>query len=198
MVAIFGLGLGGSAALLLLWPGSPLRRRTTFSADAGRGGVAADARSHPAVRGAGSASDAGRDDGARPAERMPDAAARHDARPVRSTPDARPRPVALRPVRPIRPVRPVRPIKLVPPIDRPRPRPRPDRATGSVVIKSDPWAYIHVDGRDTKLTTSARPFSLPAGRHQIELVNPALNLRQKLVIEVVADEIVRRFVRLGE
>ena len=129
---------------------------------------------------------------------MPDAAARHDARPVRSTPDARPRPVALRPVRPIRPVRPVRPIKLVPPIDRPRPRPRPDRATGSVVIKCDPWAYIHVDGRDTKLTTSARPFSLPAGRHQIELVNPALNLRQKLVIEVVADEIVRRFVRLGE
>ena len=77
--------------------------------------------------------------------------------------------------------------------------PAPSRGgTGQVVIKSDPWAYIHVDGRDTKLTTSARPFTLRAGKHRVELVNPALKLRKSLVIEVQPEGVVRRFVRLRD
>ena len=54
------------------------------------------------------------------------------------------------------------------------------------------------NGRNTKRTTSARPFPLKAGSHRIELVNPALNLRKKLRIEVPADGMVRKFVRLRD
>jgi hypothetical protein len=61
-----------------------------------------------------------------------------------------------------------------------------------------PWAYIHVDGRDTGLTTSARPFTLKAGSHRVELVNPALGLRRSLTIDVKPDEVTRSFVRLQQ
>jgi serine/threonine protein kinase len=81
--------------------------------------------------------------------------------------------------------------------DRTTPARPPKRGKrGQVVIKSDPWAYIHVDGKRSKRTTSARPFSLPPGKHTIELVNPELGLRKRLEIEVQEGELVRRFVRL--
>jgi hypothetical protein len=64
------------------------------------------------------------------------------------------------------------------------------------VIKSRPWAYIHVDGRNTGRTTSATPFPLQAGQHTITLINPALNIRKNLTIVVEPDQVVRKFVRL--
>ncbi|MCA9671041.1 MAG: hypothetical protein KC503_35835, partial [Myxococcales bacterium] len=67
---------------------------------------------------------------------------------------------------------------------------------GKVAIKSDPWAYITIDGRRTKMTTSARPFTLSAGTHRITLVNPALNLKKTITIVVEAGGLVRRFVPL--
>jgi len=89
-----------------------------------------------------------------------------------------------------------------PPREPPRPAtisaPLSSPSKGQVIIKSDPWAYIYVDGRPSKRTTSARPFSLPAGTRQIELVNPVLSLRKSLTIEVAPDQMVRRFVRLKE
>jgi hypothetical protein len=69
---------------------------------------------------------------------------------------------------------------------------------GQVVIKSEPWAYISVDGKSTGLTTSATPFRLPVGTHHVELVNPKLNLRQTLTIMVPSEGVSRTFVRLGE
>lgn len=79
------------------------------------------------------------------------------------------------------------------PVRPPRPAPRP---TGQLVIKSEPWAYIHVDGRNTRKITSATPFPLPAGTHRIELVNPELKLRTGFTVTIAAGETVRRFVRL--
>jgi serine/threonine protein kinase len=176
VVAALGLSIGGGAALLLLIPDGPF---------------AGSPRPRPVAR-APLPDVQGPPDSGLALTAAPDAAALADA----SGASARP-PVAEPPAEAVRPPRshrtPVRRPRSPTP-DRP-PRP-PRRAKGQVVIKSDPWAYIHVDGRDTGRTTSAQPFSLPAGRHRIELVNPALGLRQSLEIEVEADGLVRRFVRL--
>ena len=208
VVALLGLSLGGGAALLLLMPNSPLRGSSTAAVEPeGRAdrGKAADAS--PVV-----------------ADRSPDASS-PDSRVALTTPAgpalAINRPPAERPtVEPRRqPKRPRHtrrgrtrhptardddePIRVTTPGPKEdegeEDPPAPSRGgTGQVVIKSDPWAYIHVDGRDTRLTTSARPFTLSAGRHRVELVNPALRLRRTLVIEVEADGVVRRFVRLKD
>ena len=67
---------------------------------------------------------------------------------------------------------------------------------GQMILKSEPWAYISIDGKETGLITSARPLRVAAGSHQIDLENPALGLKQSFTIEVRPDETVRRFVRL--
>jgi hypothetical protein len=91
---------------------------------------------------------------------------------------------------------------------RPPPKPARDRApakpkvakaaqpTGQLVLKSEPWAYVYVDGRNLRLTTSAKPLTLTAGVHRVELVNPALKLRQSFSVKIGAGEVVRKFVRL--
>jgi serine/threonine protein kinase len=123
-------------------------------------------------------------------------------RPVpRPKPTVRPVPKPKPTVRPVPKPKPtVKPVPRPKPTVRPVPKPKPAGeaagATGQVVIKSDPWAYIYVDGNKTDRTTSARPFPLPAGRHRIELVNPALGLRKTLVIDLPAGGLVRKFVPL--
>lgn len=200
VVALLGLSLGGGTALLLLLPGSPLRRPPAATVEPeGRpvdGGGSGDAG--PAL-----------------AARAPDASS-PDSAAVKAVPARAAERPALEPRRPGGPRqtrkgrgtrRPTReddePIRVTTPGPEEDDRdddddpPAPARGgTGQVVIKSDPWAFIHVDGRDTRLTTSARPFTLRAGKHHVELVNPALKLRKTLVIEVEADGVVRRFVRL--
>ena len=187
VVAIFGLTIGGSAALLLLLPGSPLRltRKGTTVADGGTIAEGATTDGAPAD--------------ARLARRLADGRPVAVEKPLVSL-DAKVRPDIERRVRIVRTNRGTRVRRRndAAPI-RPRIPPTPrKKATGRVVIKSEPWAYIYVDGRNTKLTTSAQPFTLAAGRRRVELVNPALNLRKKLVIEVEPDGLVRRFVRLEE
>jgi hypothetical protein len=67
---------------------------------------------------------------------------------------------------------------------------------GEVVVRSEPGARIHVDGRDIGRSTSATPFRLPVGRHDITLINSALHLRKSFIVIVHADEITRRFISL--
>jgi eukaryotic-like serine/threonine-protein kinase len=70
------------------------------------------------------------------------------------------------------------------------------KAAGDVVLKSDPWARIIVDGKDTGRTTSAASFKLPVGKHEITLVNPPLKLKKTLTIVVKADEATKKFISL--
>ncbi|MCC6748104.1 MAG: protein kinase [Deltaproteobacteria bacterium] len=120
---------------------------------------------------------------------------------LKSAPRKRPgarRPIAA--VRPIAAARPSRGSTLPRPakpeaVDPGGAEPKPAGA-GRVILKSEPWAYIVVDGKETGRTTSATPFSLPAGTHEVELVNPALKLRKRVSIHVEPGETVRRFVTL--
>ena len=70
------------------------------------------------------------------------------------------------------------------------------KAAGDVVLKSEPWARIIVDGKDSGRTTSAAPFKLPVGKHEITLVNPPLKLKKTLSIVVKAEEPTRKFIPL--
>jgi serine/threonine protein kinase len=227
LVAIFGLSIGGGAALLLLMPQSPfniLGRKDKVPKDA-------PAQPRPEGKGAVAQATAGDADSGGPAAGQEDrtasagvklAEARPDARPARrakrgkdgrsgyytgrlkdrSDPPrtkTRPKTKATETTKPPKPKPKKVKIRVARRVDPPEPPTRPTprrRATGSVVIKSDPWAYIHVDGRDTKRTTSAQAFTVPAGKHRIELVNPALDLRKTITVDVPPDGLVRRFVRL--
>ena len=72
----------------------------------------------------------------------------------------------------------------------------PGTGKGRVVIKSEPWAYVIVDGVKSSRTTSSRPFELSSGKHTVELVNPALNIKKRFTIEVEAGQTLKRFVAL--
>jgi hypothetical protein len=75
-------------------------------------------------------------------------------------------------------------------------RPQP-RGEGTLVLNSDPWARILVDGRDTGVTTpTVEGLRLPAGRRRITLVNPGLELTYSFTVEVRKDEVVKRFIDL--
>ena len=66
------------------------------------------------------------------------------------------------------------------------------------MIKSRPWAYIYVDKKKSTRVTSARPMLLSAGRHKIELVNPALGLNKVIEVVISPGETVKRFVNLKD
>ena len=70
------------------------------------------------------------------------------------------------------------------------------KPAGDVVLKSEPWARIIVDGKDSGRTTSAAPFKLPVGKHEITLVNPPLKLKKTLTIVVKTEEPTRKFIPL--
>jgi hypothetical protein len=71
-----------------------------------------------------------------------------------------------------------------------------EQGNGSVILRSSPWARILVDGTDIGRTTSAAPFKLPLGRHDITLINPELKLRRDFEIVVRTDIPVRRSMSL--
>jgi hypothetical protein len=94
-----------------------------------------------------------------------------------------PRPPRVRTPRRPRP----RPPTVATP-ERPRPRPTPPRPTpprprppkpagiGTLVIGSNPWTRIIIDGKDTGLTTPQRSLPLPAGKHIVTLRNPKFGI----------------------
>ncbi len=194
LIAALGLILGSAVAYVLLVLGDrqelSKEGSRTWAADSG----------HVATAGgrldAGQGSSATRVDLDRAADLAPARAA--DLAPARAADLAPARAADLAP----RPADAAQAQQLPPrpPPDRKPAPPDPDRkpgpARGKVVIKSEPWAYITVDGRKTGLTTSAKPFPLAAGTHRIELLNPSLGLRASFELQVRAGKLVRRFVQL--
>jgi len=71
------------------------------------------------------------------------------------------------------------------------------RGKGTLVLNSEPWAKVLVDGKDTGLTTpTVDGLKLPAGRHKITLVNPELEISTTIVVVIKKGETIKRFVDL--
>jgi serine/threonine-protein kinase len=71
------------------------------------------------------------------------------------------------------------------------------RGKGTLVLNSEPWARVIVDGRDTGVTTpTVGGIRLPVGRHKITLVNPELEISKTIVLEIKLGETLKRFVDL--
>ena len=80
----------------------------------------------------------------------------------------------------------------------PKPRvaaqPKP-RGMGTLLINSNPWTRIIIDGKYTGLTTPQRSIPLPAGRHVVTLRNPAFGIDVDIPVVVRAGKrtkIIRR------
>ncbi len=72
------------------------------------------------------------------------------------------------------------------------------RPSGTLVLNSEPWARIFVDGRDTGVTTpTISGLVLPAGRHRVTLVNPALELSATFEVDIQRGQVTKRFVDLA-
>ncbi|NMB74522.1 MAG: protein kinase [Myxococcales bacterium] len=72
------------------------------------------------------------------------------------------------------------------------------RPSGTLVLNSEPWARIFVDGKDTGVTTpTISGLALPAGRHRVTLVNPALELTATFEVDILRGQVTKRFVDLA-
>ena len=66
---------------------------------------------------------------------------------------------------------------------------------GTLLINSNPWTRIIIDGKYTGLTTPQRSIPLPAGRHVVTLRNPAFGIDVDIPVVVRAGKrtkIIRR------
>jgi serine/threonine-protein kinase len=71
------------------------------------------------------------------------------------------------------------------------------KGKGTLVLNSEPWARVIVDGRDTGITTpTVDGLRLTAGRHKVTLVNPELEISKTIVVVIKKGETVKRFVDL--
>jgi serine/threonine protein kinase len=71
------------------------------------------------------------------------------------------------------------------------------KGKGTLVLNSEPWAKVIVDGRDTGITTpTVDGLRLTVGKHKITLVNPELEISKTIVVVVKKGETVKRFVDL--
>ena len=60
--------------------------------------------------------------------------------------------------------------------------------SGVLMISSKPPCAIFVDGRATGLTTPQRSMTLPAGSHQITLVNKERNIKKTVPVQITTDK----------
>jgi serine/threonine protein kinase len=103
-----------------------------------------------------------------------------------------------------------RPVVAPPPLPSPAPDPPPPRQqlaqpppraprapvrTGTLIVGSQPWAAVFVDGRRRAESTPAT-LVLPAGRHRVRLRNPDSGLEASRAVEVRAGETERLVLRL--
>ena len=71
------------------------------------------------------------------------------------------------------------------------------KGKGTLVLNSEPWAKVIVDGKDTGITTpTVDGLKLTVGRHRIMLVNPELEISKTIVVVIRKGETVKKFVDL--
>jgi len=71
------------------------------------------------------------------------------------------------------------------------------RGVGTLLINSEPWAKIYIDGKDTGITTpTVDGIRLPAGRHRVMLTNPKLELSLTFSVKIEKNRRFKRFVDL--
>ncbi len=82
-------------------------------------------------------------------------------------------------------------VAVKPPQPKPKPKPKPTPppvprplAMGTLLVNSNPWTKIFIDGRDTGLTTPQKRIPLPAGRHSITLKNAKFNVNQVIQVTI--------------
>ena len=98
-----------------------------------------------------------------------------------------PRPHRPKPPKPrIQPPRP-QPPRPQPPRPQP-PRPPKPAGMGTLLINSNPWTRITIDGKDTGLTTPQRSIPLTAGRHIITLRNAKFNIEVSFPVVIQANQ----------
>lgn len=68
---------------------------------------------------------------------------------------------------------------------------------GMLRINSRPWAEVYVDGKRVG-TTPQMGLRLRAGQHKVELINPELDMRKSVVVDIEPGELVTRIVTLQE
>ncbi|MBN2342719.1 MAG: serine/threonine protein kinase [Deltaproteobacteria bacterium] len=61
---------------------------------------------------------------------------------------------------------------------------------GELKIVADPWAKVVIDNEEVALTPIAKPLTLPAGKHFVELINPYFKPK-RLEVEIKAQQTVR-------
>ncbi|MEW5849879.1 MAG: serine/threonine-protein kinase [Myxococcota bacterium] len=73
-----------------------------------------------------------------------------------------------------------------------RPPPRAETpaagGVGKLTLHTRPWGRLSVDGKDTGRYTPVLEMPLPAGQHEIQLVNDEEGLRTKFTVTIVAGE----------
>jgi hypothetical protein len=60
-------------------------------------------------------------------------------------------------------------------------------ATGTLMISSKPPCEIEIDGQPTGLTTPQRAITLPAGAHEIALINAEKAIRKTVAVQIAPD-----------
>jgi serine/threonine-protein kinase len=68
---------------------------------------------------------------------------------------------------------------------------------GLLRLNSRPWSQVFVDGKPMG-NTPQMGMRLPAGSHQIELINREMGMGKKFQVKIVADEVVTRIETLTE
>ncbi|MFC1654863.1 PEGA domain-containing protein, partial [Myxococcota bacterium] len=73
------------------------------------------------------------------------------------------------------------------------------KGKGTLILNSEPWARVIVDGKDSGVTTpTVDGLKLSVGKHKITLVNPELEISKTIVVVVKKGETIKRFVDLKE
>jgi serine/threonine-protein kinase len=68
-------------------------------------------------------------------------------------------------------------------------------AGGTLRVNSRPWAQIFVDGRMMG-NTPQLGMALPAGKHDVKLVNPLLGMSRKFSVRIQSGKIETKIVEL--
>jgi hypothetical protein len=80
-----------------------------------------------------------------------------------------------------------------------RPKPRAgvrkddDASTGTgwLTLRSDPWARVYLDGKDSERFTPVAEWALPAGKHMVRLVNDEEGLSATFPVVITAGQTVK-------